>query len=89
VVHTGICQGNRLGVDVTEGAADRGDTKQRDGAHGTDDQGVENSGLLVGGPADVAEGSRPELRGRHGCRKRSDVDDRSGIFSRLKSEVNA
>lgn len=63
---TGIGHGNRRRVDVTESAAERGKADQGDGAHGADDEGPEDGRLLVGGPAQVAEGSRPELRGRHG-----------------------
>jgi hypothetical protein len=56
VVHTGICHGDRLGVDVTEGAADWGESDQRDGGRETDDQGAENGRLFMSGPANVAEG---------------------------------
>lgn len=68
---TGVGHGDRLGVDVTESAADRGKGDERDGTGCTDDNGPEDGGLLVGGPAQVAEGSRPELRGRHGERAES------------------
>lgn len=70
-VHTGICQRNRLGVDVTEGVADGRNSSQRDGAHDANAQSGEDSWLLVRSPADIAEGGRPEQRGRHGCRRRS------------------
>lgn len=56
MVHTGICHGDRLGVDVTEGAADWGESDQRDGGRETDDQGAENGRLFMSGPANVAEG---------------------------------
>lgn len=63
---TGIGHGNGLWVNVTESAAERGQADQRDRAHAANDQGPENCWLLVGGPAKVADGSRPEERGRHG-----------------------
>lgn len=85
-VHTGICERNGLGVDVTEGAADGGNSGQRNGTHEADGNSSKDSWLLVRSPADVAEGGRPELRGRHGWRKRSLT---TGVFLRCRWEVNA
>ena len=67
---TGICEGDGFRVNVAEGPSDRGESHQHDGAHGTNDKRVEDSGLLMRGPAKVAERRRPELRGRHCDRKR-------------------
>jgi hypothetical protein len=63
---TGVCHGNRLRVNVTESPAERGKSDECDGSHRADQEGVEDRRLLVRGPADVPQGSGPELRGRHG-----------------------
>ena len=62
---TGICQRNRFRVNISEEPADRRKNGQQDRAGGANDHGVEDGGFLVGGPAEVAEGGRPELRLRH------------------------
>jgi len=65
VVLTGICQRNRFRVNITEEPTDRREGHQRNGAGATKHHGVEDSGLLVRGPAEITEGRRPELRIRH------------------------
>lgn len=64
-LRNGICQWNRLWVNIAEIPSDRRQNCKRDGTHRTDDDGVEDGRLLARRPAEVAEGSRPELRGRH------------------------
>ena len=63
---TGICQRNRFRVNISEEPADRRKNGQQNRAGGANDHRVEDGGFLVGGPAEVAEGSREELRLRHG-----------------------
>lgn len=62
---TGICQRNRFRVNISEEPADRRKNGQQNRAGGANDHGVEDGGFLVGGPAEVAEGGREELRLRH------------------------
>ena len=76
---TGICQRNRFRVNISEEPADRRKNGQQNRAGGANDHRVEDGGFLVGGPAEVAEGGRPELRLRHG-------DGLVGVGSRLNSE---
>lgn len=54
--HTGIGDGNRRRVDITEHAADGRDDGHQDRASSTNDDGPEEGGSLAGCPAAVLEG---------------------------------
>lgn len=83
---TGVCHGDRLRVNVTESPTERGKSDERDGSHRADQEGVEDRRLLVRGPADVPQGSGPELRGRHGERPgRTSTGGSEGVFSNEKA----
>lgn len=67
--HTGICQRNRLGVDITKRVADGRNSGQEDGAGQAEETGTHVSWSFVRSPAEVAEGSGPELRVGHDCER--------------------
>lgn len=67
--HTGICEGDRLGVNITECAADGGDSCEEHRTRKAQQGGGEVSRSFVCRPAEVAEGCRPELRGGHCCER--------------------
>lgn len=54
---TGICQRNRLGVNVAKVSSNRGNRHHRNWAHTSDEKGPEVSRALMGSPSDVAQGS--------------------------------
>lgn len=63
---TRISQRDRLGVNIPKEPADRRQDRKQDRTGSTHDQRVEDGGLLMRGPAQVADGGRPEVRLGHG-----------------------
>ena len=62
---TRICQRNRLRVNIPEKPTDWRQNREQDRAGGANNQRVEDGRLLVGGPAQIAQGVCPQVRFGH------------------------
>jgi len=78
--HTGIGHGDDGSIRVAEPAAERRHGEEHDRAGGGDDARVEVGGTLAGGPAQVAEGLDPEVRGGVGHFERYVFLDIGGCY---------
>lgn len=86
---TWVRQGNWFGVNVPEISSDWRQSEQRDGAHGTNNNRIENCGLLMRSPAEVAQRCRPELRSRHCGYMRGGSTSSDQCLSRKSPDVNS